>query len=1112
MACPNKNHPDWKSLVNEKGEVAAMQDYINNGDDIPNQDGSKKSKRTRVTVEQEYDNGGRYFNSKSTLDSMEKHPEVARKMIDELHKLFPWVNVNKDGLFDKDGKWLEIPEGKQGRHYRSAFNSAVAWSNDSSLETPPHEYAHEYIDMYRNAPLVKDAIAKYGEERLVTLIGRKYAGNKMSTTFDKFMDKFWKLIKNTFGTPSVVDILTDSFAKNEKLAEPFLSETAVHNFQDSQEPKYKKSTIKDFNADVSKNTTPNKIVSRAAAINKIQREIKNDETVEDVSKTLTAYWHSLIGKASKITKDSKGEQTEYAGLAAATIKDVSVLISEVDGVVIDNVSRALKGEDISLSSKEDFVLNTMLNLVRAIDKKIEVQNSYLTDDQITNGSIVNDISTEELSKSNIQRKKNLNSKNKYVRELAKALNKGLTYITNTRLWAKYLSGGENSMFSTVVYKGLNDAREDFAKFRFDFEDMFKGLNNDLFAGSEFHNPKADISDLETKSFSLDSKLNRKIWSELDSKEIILTKAEQIAIYLMDRQADKKGDLREGIFLEEIRGRDYDLGHQFVLTEEQILGITSEMEADASVSDFVSSIDKATKYSYDNTNPQFMDLNGYALDNFENYFPTSHGPQNLKISKKKNVVEDMRSMRLRTPGAGAVRLVDPYKALSTMKMANASYSAYAKPIHNAQNMIDSVQKKFNSKDDIGYLKAIQGTINKIQDSGTLNSSHGENVISKGINKLQGNFAVALLAKNLGVVLKQQVSLETATNEIDRKYIRKSGSSLGPVSFVNPFKLLKALTLKGDETMMPVEWTQAEKSEEYDTLMKYPMFRERFGGIVSKESGEALMGRELAEDKIKMPFIKKDGKPIYITKSRLMKGIAVMDALTVIRLFNAVKLETQDRMSEPKFAAMTEEQVEKHNIARLQEIVDKTQPTFDQINRTGLSQNNNPIARSLTMFSSATSKMGMGMTESLIDYLNNPTPEGLRKFRNRMISTGVVTSMMITTIDLMRHAALNGWTEDDDDELFEKYAISSLTSTAGTIQGVGGVMGIIISQMDSNPWYKTMQDPTQHIIQEGSEGVANLLKGNVGRAVHQGVGTYAKVRGLPFSIYGNTEKITKSVFAE
>ena len=119
-----------------------------------------------------------------------------------------------DGLFDKDGKWLEVPEGKEGRHYKSAFTSAVAWSSDSHFETPPHEYAHEYIEMNINSDIVQEGIKTYGKERLVTLIGKKYTGQKMSGSFETYLQKFWKMIKNTFGTPSVVDILTDSFAKN----------------------------------------------------------------------------------------------------------------------------------------------------------------------------------------------------------------------------------------------------------------------------------------------------------------------------------------------------------------------------------------------------------------------------------------------------------------------------------------------------------------------------------------------------------------------------------------------------------------------------------------------------------------------------------------------------------------------------------------------------------------------------------------------------------------------------------------------------------------------------------------------------------------------------------
>jgi len=1085
--CPNVSHPDWKALVKENGKEGAMKKYIENGYEIPSPDGSKKSKRGKSTIEKGVGLMGDFFKSKSTLDSLEKHPETAAKIIDELQSLYPDVKIYKDGLFDEDGNWKTIPAGKVGMHYRSAVMSAIAYSNDSYMETVPHEFAHEYIDMYRDTQIVKDAIAKYGEERLVTLIGRKYAGQKMSSTFESFLKDFWKMVRNTFGHGNVVDILTDSFAKNERLGEPLSRGNAIHNFQDAQ-PQHKKSTVMNHNKDIERGSDD--IILK-------DKEVERKEIAKALEESnLESWWNKLKKTSSRLAQG----KDNYAGIDNSFISFINDVVSDEKESLPKIEQKIKEGKDskVQLSKREEQAYDTFIKLSIAIKHKEQVQSSYLeSNGKIVNQDEVNNQIEKEIESTYKKKEENLGSKHKYIQEIAKGINKVVSWATNSRLWAKYLSGGENTVFSKLVYKGLNDAREVRAGFSQGFNDLFVSKPNSYMDGSIFHNPKSDISDLETTTFSLDER------NDMDSIDI--TKSELLNIYLMLRQdGAKTGILKNGIQLKAIKGRDIDLNTKFKLSEKQLLDIKRMIEGDTEAMTLVGEIDSAMNYSHDKVNSVFKLMEGYNMDKVENYFPVFHGSENLDITKSKNIIDDMRSLRLRMDSEKAVRIEDTFQVLSGINLSNSSYTAYAIPIHNAQKAIDSVQGKYNSKDEQQYFESLQGTINKIQDSGTLFSTQGDQKASKLINKVQGNFAVALLAKNLGVVFKQQVSLITAQEEINNKYIRQAGASLGPVSFINPFKLLKQLG-KGDETMMPLEWQQLTDNADYQELIKHPLFRERFEGVVSRETGEAVMGRMIADDKIKIPFTK--GK--YVTKSRLMQSITIMDTLTILRLYNAVKLETQDRMGEPAFQSMTDAQIEQHNVNRLQDIVDKTQPTFDQTNRTKMSQSSNPILRGLTMFSSATQKMSMLLLEGVIDYANNPTNENKMKLFKRSLNIGLTTSIMLTTIDMMRYALLNDWDDDDTDEVFEKYAISSLKSTVGSFQGVGSALNIIISQLDSNPWYQTAQDPFQHVVQEGSEAVANAAKGNFDRALKQTVGATFKVTGLQISIVNNTQKLIERV---
>lgn len=1102
--CPNISHPDWKALVKKHGENGAIKKYLENGEVIPSLDGSTVSNSDKISIRKVFGTVGDLFTQKSTLDTIDKHPEVLSKIIDNLQKAYPWIKLNKESLFDENGNEVFIKPGKVGMHYRSAIVSAIAYANGSYMETIPHEYAHEYIDMYRNTDIVRDAIKKYGEERLVTLIGRKYAGQQMSNSFEKFLEKLWKLIRNTFGSPSVIDTLTDSFAKNEALGTPLSRGTAIYNYQDTA-PLLNRGSIIDFNDEIKKFSKENKVLTDKEVETKIQDDFAKENIFDDEASMLSKFelWWGRTAGMIKGLKDGKGDSKNYAAIDESLVKFVNSVLTGNNEARLKILSK-IKGDEVELSPQEAMVYKDILNLQRAIMHKERMQKAYLQDDKYIESENVNKQLDSELSTTFEKRKENLKSKNKYLRWAAESLSKGLKYVANSRLWAKYVSGSENSLFSNVVYKGLNNGREGFSEYYNTFKDFFNSKTPLLIKGSTFHNKNASIDELDTKTIELDANLN----PEIKNKKLQLTKAELLSIYLTNRQVDGRNKLiGKGFTLLPIKDRNLNLSNNYRLTESQIDDIVSELNNDKEVQTLVQEIDNAMKYSHQKLNEVHTKLEGYEMEKIENYFPISHGVYKGDVSKSKNVIEDMRSFRKRFDESGSVRLDDPFSVLSRMQLSNSTYVGYAIPIHNAQLAIDAVRNEYSMADTNSYIMELQGTINKVQDAGLLYSTQGEQEVSKIMNKVASNFGVALLAKNLSVVFKQQVSLETAALEINRKYIRKSGASLGVINFVNPIDLLRRLSFKGTETKMPIEWTQITNNENYKELVsKSALMRDRFGGMTSRETGEAVMGAAIGEDRIKVPFMKeKDGSPVYITKSRLMMGITIMDTLTILRLYDAVKLETQDRIGEPMFAKLSAEEITMHNINRLQEIIDKTQPTFDQINRTGLSRNSNPVIRAATMFSSATSKMSMLLIDSIVDYNNNPTSENLKKLGGRAMNLGVTTTIQLAMIDMIWYGLRAGWDDDDWETLPEKLMIGSAMNSIGTIQGVGTVMGVVISQMDSNPWYQTIQDPFTHVIQEGAESLSNLGKGNLLKATKGITNTVFKYNGLPVTPGNNALKV-------
>jgi hypothetical protein len=1118
--CPNKSHPDWKALVAKVGEKGANLAYVKNGFEIPRQDGLKQAPK-QTTIRPKTGILGNIFRFANTMDSMINHPEVAAEMIDELKALYPEIRVFKDRIIDENGNYLEIPSGKEGRHYRNAFLSAVAWTNDSFMETPPHEYAHEYIDMYRNHPLVSNAIEKYGEEKLVTLIGRKYAGRKMSNSFQKFLDEFWRMIKRTIGAPSVVDVLTDSFAKNEILGDQYSRGTeAVHNFQDSNSPMLEKQTFLNFDEDTESAADEIHIATQKEVARDVTNSFIKEEDFGKDPSSLTQefdkWWRNLIGRAKVATRMEQGS----AQSSNFSAMDDSIITAVNDVIVGDDKNKVaiiakIQGEDIKLNQEQEIALKNIYKIFQGTKYKEDQSNvSFISPDvnnpKLVKGSVIESKGVNEVIENFKKKAKRLASKHPIIQWIEKGITKQLKWVTNSRLWAKYASGSENSIISRVLYKSLNDGREKFSEFSHDFKDFFTSTPDSYYDGSTFHNSKASISELETKTIDLNKNANPDVYE----KSIELTKAELLMIYLTSRQKNGMSNLKAGITLKTIEGRPLKRSNEYKLTDSQLKEIISEIEKDPQAQELVAEIDKAMKYNHAELNKTFRLLEGFDLEQIENYFPMFHGNENMDIGKSKNIIEDMRNLRLRTSKNMSVRLEDPFKVLSGIEMSNAAYVGYAIPIHNAKKMITALEKESLDTQDVGdFVGFLKGNIDQIQDNSLMYSTQGDKKAGSLVNKVQGNFAVALLAYNPGVIFKQQVSLETAKSAIDGKYISKSGASLGPLSFINPLDLFKRLTLSGDQTMLPVEWKQITDNPTYKKLMKYPMFRDRFEGMVSRETGEAVMGRQIQGDMITVPFKKgKDGKPLKISKSRLMTGITMMDSLTIMRLYNAVELETQDRMNEPAFQALTEEQIEAHNINRLQQIIDKTQPTFDQTNRSGLAKSSNPIWRVMTMFSSATQKIGEQMLDSMIEYNQNPTKANLNKMALRGFQTAITTSLMLTTIDILWAMAKGGWDDDDFDSIPEAYALGTFKSTLGSIHGVGTVLGVVSSQLDSKPWSQEIQDPFISIIQEGSESIANLAKGNFSKALKGSTNAVFKSVGIPITPINITRNYADKLLSE
>jgi len=122
---------------------------------------------------------------------------LAKAMEKRLKKQFPWVKA----------EWVEKVLDNSGTQVAGrAFKNVVEWSKGkATLDTIPHEYAHIYVDLLRDHPVIKEGIKSFkGEEQLVQYIGEYYThrmqDKRLIARMKTWLRKFQIALKQFFGS------------------------------------------------------------------------------------------------------------------------------------------------------------------------------------------------------------------------------------------------------------------------------------------------------------------------------------------------------------------------------------------------------------------------------------------------------------------------------------------------------------------------------------------------------------------------------------------------------------------------------------------------------------------------------------------------------------------------------------------------------------------------------------------------------------------------------------------------------------------------------------------------------------------------------------------------
>ena len=1118
-SCPIKTDPEWIALENAIGKEQAYIEYVKNDYTIPKIKGTDAS--------QNYSFGKESFNQISTLDALNKHPEISDKIITKLNELYPQVKVYKDRILvqGKSGmmyKNIDPTKGNEGLHYRNAFMSAVAWSNDSSLEVPPHEYAHDYIEMFQDVPLVKQLIEIYGVEELATKLGKDFVNRILSPKNDNLMTRVWNYIKSVFGTQDVFDLLARNFYKGKKLSENVHQGNAIFNHYDRTEVLKRNVGAVDTDGKYNDTSIPLENVSPQIAKDmlfqvmsgyNVFEELLTEEVADELSSFFmekpvgevkfdraAIVWKDMIKAIRMIDTDNKGRYSNNAGLSSKKLNRLDRNLSKTD--YAQELFKLFDSKEIPPISEratnplvDDYW--TIINITQKMSFIQKSKDAIIADGDkfVSKYSIFEDID-KDIQDNQKRKKAFINKiKNKTLRTAVEFVFQKMNdwYITPF-MQAKFLAG-EGSFLMKFYYGSLVDgdtkklkilrtfnnfmtlkdgAKERLGKYS---TQLYKGLNINEYDGQEF-SVYENSSDKESK--------------------IKLTNGEILSLYLTAQQRDntninndentpRNALIESGFTLESIEGRNDLQNTNYKLTKSGLEALENYVKNNKDLLQVVENTRGALDYLYDPVSKTFREQNGFELPSYESYYPVKTMVGSYNIRTAKNDIENFGSIKDRLGTKQALHIADINKTLSYHSQVASSYAALAIPVQNNKKILKMLKEKYEGagkdyKEINQLVNQMEEKLGQINDPSQLFNTTGEKKWERTVNKITANFGVSVLAWNIPVMMKQPISYLAAKEEIDKSYLKKAGWGVGGVvgiSFADIMKAIKYTGVKGGETMLPIEWKLDKSNPVYNLITKYsPALTQRFEGAVDRELGEAMFEKQFGNDEITIPILKnKKGENFKVSKSRLMEGIKIFDAATVMSIWKAVTLETKDL--HPKLNPESEEFLT-HVAMRTEHIVNMTQPSFDLMNRTNLSSYSHPIARTITMFGSARSKLGALMIDGLMDYVANPTKENKLKLFSRSVNVLMLTALAMGTINALKGLDFpDDWEDKKSGDLeFGRMAkwstIEMANNMASSFFGLSEISRSILSRFDDAPWTADLEHPVEGLFNEAMGGVSDVFK--------------------------------------
>ena len=374
----------------------------------------------------------------------------------------------------------------------------------------------------------------------------------------------------------------------------------------------------------------------------------------------------------------------------------------------------------------------------------------------------------------------------------------------------------------------------------------------------------------------------------------------------------------------------------------------------------------------NINETSMILNGRAKATVENYIPL-HVDEDTNVKKNEgirydNSVGSEGFLKQRVPSGKPIWLDGIGSVVNTSLENVAQYAGMAIPLRNIQKLMNTQLDGKTLYAAVNQTWGAKGEQYLTQAITDLHPQRGTaNLGDSSLVKLRSRAAAAVLTANLNVTFLQAASLPTAAAELGWKSTGAAGvqflRNLNGTRSINAVNQLLGAVGLTEKSLKNIE---QEISEHGDVLLQYRLRGTKSGELGSLGEMRSLLGK--AHDAL----LDADNKLIRggtQFADDLAGSITKMDEITVAALWEGAKSYVKNNPTE--FAA---EAADIGSAAyweavnqQYQRVVERTQPNYTTMQRTGFQRTGNDTMKTLMMFSTQRQQNAQIWVSAAEDYM-------------------------------------------------------------------------------------------------------------------------------------------------